>query len=174
MSNRIDLLGKKFGAWTVTSFGGLNENKQTTWHCVCDCGTQKRVVAQTLREGLTTSCGCLKAEKIASARTKHGHSRSSGRVRATRTYEIWCAMKARCDNPNHKSFADYGGRGVKVCKRWEESFENFIEDMGFAPPERSIDRINNDRNYEKANCRWATSAQQASNRRPRRWKKRPK
>ena len=158
MSARIDLLGQRFGAWTVIGFAGANGNGQTCWHCRCDCGTERDVVAQTLREGLTKSCGCQKGIAIARARTKHGRSNTKG-------YWRWAGMIARCTQKNHAAWKYYGGRGIRVCERWLD-FQTFLANMGEPPtPKHSIDRIHNDGNYEPGNCRWATAVEQIKNRR---------
>lgn len=162
-SRIIDLKGQRIGAWKVLSFAGPNSYGQSTWLCRCRCGTERKVNAQTLREKLTSSCGCLKGAAIALFRTKHGHSRGG----ESRTYVIWGGMHNRCRNETHVGWKYYGGRGIKVCDRWND-FQNFLEDMGEAPKSRSLDRFPNmDGDYEKSNCRWATTTQQANNRRKR-------
>ncbi len=124
---------------------------------VCDCGTQVRRRANAVRMGNTRSCGCLHREQGGINRTTHGLNR-------TPAHRAWCRMKSRC-GPKSPDFAYYGGRGIKVCKRWSDSFENFFADMGEPPAGMSLDRINNDGDYEPGNCRWATPTQQMRNRR---------
>ena len=121
--------------------------------CQCDCGSLAEVFIGHLKSGATTSCGCNVL--------RHGHTRY-GR---SRTYVTWMSMRARCNNPNAKHYEIYGGRGITVCERWNDSFENFLADMGERPAGTSIDRIDNDRGYDPGNCRWADSLTQRHNRR---------
>ena len=160
MTAPIDIVGQRFGRYLVTAKSDKRTKamKQMVL-CKCDCGTEREVVAGNLRSGLTTSCGCWKNEKTSARRKKHGFSK-------TTMYHRYRSMIRRCYDPLHKEFHYYGGRGIKVCNRWLESVENYIEDMGFPPfKEASIDRINNDGSYFKENCRWATKTEQNLNRR---------
>lgn len=128
------------------------------WECLCDCGaiTTKRRI--DVVSGNTLSCGCLRIESRQTATAKHHMTES-------KEYRSWCHMKERCSNPNEKMFHRYGGRGITVCDRWLRSFENFYADVGPAPsPLHSIDRIENDGNYEPGNVRWAVKSEQARNR----------
>lgn len=163
--NFKDMVGLRFGYLTVVSFDSYRSTA-AQWLCKCDCGVEKIVSRQALRRGATKSCGCKTAEMIGNKLTKHGYTRG-GRI--PREHAIWRGMITRCTNSKRKGYADYGGRGIKVCERWMD-FQNFIADMGPAPPRYSIDRYpNNDGDYEPGNCRWADAKTQAQNRRKRRF-----
>ena len=147
-----NLQGFRFGSLTVLQLGEKQRPMNGAWWlCLCDCGTQKNIPATDMVQGKINSCGCEHAERIGNANITHGKSKS-------RTYKLWMAMRNRCDRINQ----DYSCRGIVYDERWK-SFENFLEDMGEAPENLSLDRIDCNGNYHKANCRWATREQQANN-----------
>lgn len=130
----------------------------------CECGSKSTVNLHSLRYGLAASCGCYRTE-LAVSSVKHGDARKRAQ---TREYKTWSNMIARCENPKVERYPLYGGRGIKVCAQWRDSFEAFLTDMGRKPsPDYSIDRIDVDGNYEPGNCRWATNSEQQQNKRPR-------
>ena len=155
----VDIAGQKFGLLTAVEKNGTKSG-YTAWRCSCECGNEVTVAGKALRNGNTKSCGCMAKSALIErnkASAKHGMSNSAA-------FTVWTNMKERCLNPNHKSFNRYGGRGIKICDRWLESFENFLTDMGHPLPGLSIDRIEVSGNYEPGNCRWATAEEQSNNR----------
>lgn len=151
-----DLTGKKYHRWTVLKYVGVHPTRRhRMWLCQCDCG------AQSIRDGgkihTRKSCGCI--------RITHGETKSRKRGSTSKEYKAWASMKRRCLKPSNRNFKDYGGRGITVCQRWIDDFTNFLADVGRAPQGYSLDRIDNDGNYEPGNVRWASPITQANNRR---------
>lgn len=157
-----DLTGVRFGLLTV--LGIEDRRRRVYWLCRCDCGGSRVVGGSDLTRGRADHCGCLKGGRRRQAATKHGEAANG---RCSKEYNTWTGMIKRCEEPRTNSYKDYGGRGISVCLRWRGSFEDFLADMGRKPSfGHSLDRIDADGNYEPSNCRWATSAEQARNRRP--------
>jgi hypothetical protein len=162
LSARVEnLVGREFGYLTVVRYAGCDKTKRSIWECRCKCGNTLDVHASNLKTGHTQSCGCFRVE------TAGDHCRKHGRAHAgDRAYQAWCSMRNRCNNPNGQDYPDYGGRGITICDRWQESFNNFLADMGQPPDGMSLDRFPDvNGNYEPANCRWATPSQQGRNKR---------
>lgn len=156
---RLDLSGQRFGRLVAVR----RENRASHisfWVCQCDCGGQASVRLGNLRNGHTTSCGCAKHEMEHSL--SHGHDRVG---RRTRTLRCWSGAKTRCFNTKNPNYPRWGGRGITMCDEWRDSFAAFLRDMGECPEGKSLDRIDNDGNYEPGNCRWATLGEQAANKR---------
>lgn len=160
MGTFIDITGKKFGKLTVLKRSDKTFGAHILWDCVCECGGLKTTRAGDLKNGKTLSCGCNKTLILLERNTTHGMSYS-------RLHGIWRDMKKRCLNPNSKGFPHYGGRGIGICERWLESFENFYNDVKEGYKDNlSLDRYpDTDGNYEPSNFRWATFTQQQNNKR---------
>lgn len=147
--NSLNLTGNKFGEWVVTDkkFGA-------SYLCICSCGTEKIIQSQTIKRGSSKSCGCKGKDWC----RRHG-------MEGTLTYNTWSAVKQRCHNPESNLYKNYGGRGIKMFQEWYNDFSTFYKDMGEKPIGFSLDRIDPNGNYEPGNCRWASSKQQARNKR---------
>lgn len=164
MRKKIDLVGQKFGRLTVlreekphVSTSGKNIHM---WLCVCECDGKEVILrGDSLRHGRTKSCGCLRIQKCKERKASHG-------MVGQPEYKVWSNMKSRCYNSNTANYPNYGGRGIKVCERWLESFENFYEDMGERPSKNhSIERLDVNGGYSLENCIWIENEKQTRNQR---------
>lgn len=164
MPQLIDLTGQKFGRLEVLGRVENDKNRHSRWLCRCNCDDQNKIIAlgANLKSGHTESCGCLGMEETIERSTKHGHTKNG---KPTGEYQSWENMIQRCTNPKNKQWKDYGGRNIKVCKRWLHSFPNFLEDMGKRPPRCTLERRNNNKGYSKKNCEWVTRKEQNRNKR---------
>lgn len=164
IENVVDIEGKRYGRLVVEKFLRTEPELGAIWECKCDCGNTIEISGKRLRRGQTKSCGCLKQEKLRTNGVKHGGAYS-------RLYTVWAGMKQRCSNPAHKSYKDYGGRGINVCEEWDDfgKFHDWALENGYNDEaqfgECTLDRIDVDGNYEPNNCRWVTLKEQASNKR---------
>lgn len=165
-----NLIGQRFGRLVVESFSHSNKSGNSMWNCKCDCGNTKVVCGSWLNNGAVSSCGCYRKEKTALLKKSHG-------FKGTRLYNVWCNIKQRCNNPSYYQFEYYGGRGISICKEWNDSFQAFHDwaiengyDENAKRGECTIDRIDVNGNYSPDNCRWVSMVVQNRNQRKRRKK----
>lgn len=162
-ANFIDRTGFVYTRLTALAYAGVDRFSRPMWLCKCECFNFVKACAKDLRAGKKKSCGCLQRDTLVQRNTKHGFA---FRKHDNPEYRAWCKMRNRCLVEKSKDYPDYGGRGITVYDRWRYSFIDFLADMGLKPsPIHSLDRINNDGNYEPGNCRWATDLIQANNKR---------
>lgn len=158
-NGRLQLQGQ-YGKWKIIKITDNKKHGNILWLCECACGTIREVMASNLRSGASLSCGCHRREINSIVQKTHGMSRVKNPL-----YSIWKGIRVRCLNPKNPAYKYYGGRGIKICDRWLEDFTNFYNDMYSTYKEGlTLDRINNDGDYEPWNCEWSTREKQAKNR----------
>ena len=170
MPTKIDLTGQQFGRLTVIREQKKRQNNHIIWLCQCQCGKKKFIRGGDLRSSRTRSCGCYKNERASQAAIKTHTTHGDAGKNIARLYNIWQGMKKRCSRKNNKDYGNYGGRGIKVCKQWQDyrAFRKWALANGYKE-ELTIDRINNDGNYTPKNCRWVTNKENARNTSMTRW-----
>lgn len=158
-----DLTNQKFGRLTTIKIVGKDKYRNISWLCQCECGNSVIVSANKLLSGNTKSCGCLQRD-LAAENCRYGVNYKHGMLN-TPTYRSWKSMIQRCYDKNSPDYKRWGARGIIVCNHWRNSFLNFLHDMGLRPTGKTLDRFDNNGNYEKQNCKWSTPKEQANNRR---------
>lgn len=156
----INLTGQKFNMLTIVSFAGFDNGHRSRWNCKCECGNDKIITGYDIKSGHSVSCGCFARMKVKNKMTTHG-------LRKHPLYNIWAGMKQRCNNFNSLAYKNYGGRGIKICKEWDDSFKNFYNwaiKNGYND-NLTIERINNDDGYNPNNCKFIPFEDQAKNKR---------